>query len=41
MLYFLFLFAIIGGLADGLLKLNNPSAKKYRESSNLFDCIFR
>lgn len=41
MLYYLFLFAGIFGIIDGLIKLNSPSAKKYRESNNLFDAIFR
>lgn len=41
MLYFLFLLAIILGIIDGLFKLSNPGSKKYRESSSLFDAIFR
>jgi hypothetical protein len=40
-MYLLFLIAVVLGLIDGLIKLNNPVNKNYRESTNLFDAIFR
>lgn len=40
-MYFLFLLAMILGLIDGLIKLNSSDHKDYRESTSLFDAMFR
>lgn len=41
MLELVFALAMFFGFIDGLIRLFNTANKKYTESKNLFDCIFR
>jgi hypothetical protein len=41
MLYFIFAISLIMGFLDGICKLMDTDSKQYKESTSLFDSIFR